>query len=109
MLQARLKPEVQQHLNLFDDWATNPTYIVTKILLSPGCSDFPPDQWLNIVKGYVVDLARVIEAHYSSDVNTNSQCIQVPKQSKAIKTHGDWVIVCFLIVHSSHFSIVCHI
>ena len=30
--------------------------------------DFPPDQWLNIVKGYAVDLSKVLGVHYSSDV-----------------------------------------
>ena len=101
MLQAGLKPEVQQCLDLLEDWATDPTYVVRKILLSPGCPDFPPDQWLNIVKGYAVDLAKVLGAHYSSDVDTKQFqdlgnlfqiSIQVPKQSKAIKIHGDWDI-----------------
>ena len=99
VLWAGLEPEVQQCLNLLDDWATDPTYVVRKILLSPGCPDFPPDQWLNIVKGYAVDLAKVLGAHYSTDVNTKQSqdlgdlfqiSIRVPKQFKAIKTHGDW-------------------
>ena len=75
---------MQQCLNLLDDWTTDPTYVVKKILLLPGYPDFPPDQWLNIFKGYAVDLAKVLGAHYSSDVNT--------KQFKAIKIHGDWII-----------------
>ena len=92
---------MQQCLNLLDNWATDSTYIVRKMLLSLGCPDFPPDQWLNIVKGYAVDLAKVLEAHYSSDVDTKQSqdlgdlfqiSIQVPKQSKAIKIHGDWDI-----------------
>ena len=61
---------MQQCLDLLDDWATDSTYVVRKILLSPGCPDFPPNQWLNIVKGYAVDLAKVLGAHYSSDVDT---------------------------------------
>jgi hypothetical protein len=67
-IQAQLEPEVQQPLDLFDDWAADPTFVVRKILLSLGCPDFSPDQWLNIVKGYVVNLAKVLGAHYSSDV-----------------------------------------
>ena len=30
--------------------------------------DLPPNHWLNIVNGYAVDLAKVLEAHYSSGV-----------------------------------------
>ena len=55
-------------LDLLDDWSADPTFVVRKILLSPGCPDFPPDQWLNIVKGYAVNLSKVLGAHYSSDV-----------------------------------------
>ena len=55
MVQAGLEPEVQQCLNLLEDWATDPTYVVRKILLSPG---------------YAIDLAKVLGAHYSSDVDT---------------------------------------
>ena len=73
---------MQQCLNLLDDWATDPTYVVRKILLSPGYPDFPPDQWLNIVKGYAVELAKVLEAHYSSDVNT--------KQSQDLGSQWVW-------------------
>jgi hypothetical protein len=68
VLRARLEPEVQQCLDLLEDWAADPTLVVRKILLSPGCPDFPPDQWLNIVKGYAVDLAKVLGVHYSFDV-----------------------------------------
>ena len=59
------------------------------------------NQWLNIVKGYAVDLAKVLGAHYSSDVDTKQSqdlgdlfqiSIRVPKQSKAIKTYEDWFI-----------------
>ena len=83
MLQAGLKPEVQQCLDLLEDWAIDPTYVVRKILLSPG---------------YVVNLAKVLGAHYSSNVDTKQSQdpgdpfqipIWVPKQSKAIKIHGD--------------------
>ena len=92
---------MQQCLDLLEDWATDPTYVVRKILHSPGCPDFLPDQWLNIVEGYAVNLVKVFGAHYSSDVDTKQSqdlgdlfqiSIQVPKQSKAIKTHGDWII-----------------
>ena len=61
---------MQQCLDLLDDWATAPTYVVKKMLLFLGCPNFPPDQWLNIVKGYAVDLAKVLGVHYSSDVDT---------------------------------------
>ena len=62
---------------------------------------FPPDQWLNIVKGFAVNLAKVLGAHYSTDVEAKQSqdlgelfqiSIRVPKQSKAITTHGDRVI-----------------
>ena len=68
--------------------------MVRKILLSPGCPDFPPDQWLNIVKGYAVDLSKVLGAHYSSDVEAKqSQDLgKLFQLSKAITSHGDWVI-----------------
>jgi hypothetical protein len=101
VLRARLEPELQQCLDLLDDWAADPTLVVRKILLSPGCPDFPPDQWLNIVKGYAVDLAKVLGAHYSSDVKAKQSqdvgdlfqlSIRVPKQSKAITSHGNWII-----------------
>ena len=101
VLCAGLEPEVQQCLDLLEDWATDPTNVVRKILLSPGCPDFPPDQWLNIVKGFAVNLAKVLGAHYCTDVEAKQSqdlgdlfqiSIRVPKQSKAIRTHGDWVI-----------------
>ena len=75
--------------------------MVRKILLSPGCLDFPRNQWLKIVKGYAVDLSKVLGAHYSSDVEAKQSqdlgelfqlSIRVPKQSKVITIHGDWVI-----------------
>ena len=62
---------------------------------------FPPDQWLNIVKGFAVNLAKVLGAYYSTDVEAKQSqdlgdlfqiSIRVPKQCKAIRTHGDWVI-----------------
>ena len=68
VLRAGLEPEGQQCLELLEDSAIDPAYVVRKILLSPGCPDFPPDQWLNIVKGFAVDLAKVLGAHYSTDV-----------------------------------------
>ena len=101
VLRAQLESEVQQCLDLLDDWSADPIFDVRKILLSAGCPDFPPDQWLNIVKGYVVDLSKVLGAHYSSDVETKQSqdlgelfqlSIRVPKQSKAITSHGNWVI-----------------
>ena len=101
VLQAQLEPEVQQCLNLLNDWSADPTFVVRKILLSPGCLDFPRDQWLKIVKGYAVDLSKVLGAHYSSDVEAKQSqdlgelfqlSIRVPKQSKVITIHGDWVI-----------------
>jgi hypothetical protein len=36
VLRARLGPEVQQWLDLLDNWATDSTLIVRKLLLSPG-------------------------------------------------------------------------
>ncbi|KAF8126187.1 hypothetical protein EV363DRAFT_1453200 [Boletus edulis] len=97
----QLQPDQQRILDLLEDWASNPTYVIRKILLSPGCPDFPPDQWLNIVKGQAVDLSKVLGAHYSTEVETKQShdlgelfqvSVQLPKQSKAIKSHGDWVI-----------------
>ena len=53
------------------------------------------------VKGYAVDLAKVLGVHYSSDVEAKQSqdlgdlfqlSIRVPKPSKAITNHGDWVI-----------------
>ena len=85
VLRAGLEPEVWQCLELLEDWATDPTYVVRKILLSPGCPDFPPDQWLNIVKGFAVNLAKVLGAHYSTDVEAKQSqdlgdlSVQVPK------------------------------
>ena len=98
--QVGLEPEVQQCLDLLDDWTTDPTYVVRKILLSPGCPDFSPDQWLNIVKGYAVDPAKVLGAHYSSDVDTKQsqdldprtcsrsllECPSSPRASKLMET-----------------------
>ena len=49
----------------------------------------------------MVDLSKVLGVHYSSDVETKQSqdlgelfqlSIRVPKQSKAITSHGDWVI-----------------
>ncbi|KAF8438804.1 hypothetical protein L210DRAFT_3646353 [Boletus edulis BED1] len=97
----QLQPDQQRILDLLEDWASDPTYIIQKILLSPGCPDFPPDQWLNIVKGQAVDLSKVLGAHYSTEVETKQShdlrelfqvSVRLPKQSKAIKSHGDWVI-----------------
>ena len=91
---------MQQCLDLLEDWATDPTYVVKKILLSPGCPDFSLNQWLNIVKGYAVNPAKVLGAHYSSDVDTKQsqdldprtcsrsllECPSSPRASKAMET-----------------------
>ncbi|KAG2738748.1 DNA/RNA polymerase [Suillus brevipes Sb2] len=46
------------------------------ILSTPGCPPFPPEQWLNIVQWKVVDLAKVLEAAHSTDLE--------PKQTHVI-------------------------
>ena len=85
---AWLEPNLRRVLDLLKDWASDPTYVIWKILLSPGCPDFPPDQWLNIVKGQAVDLSKVLGAHYSTEVETKQShdlsdlfqlSVQVPK------------------------------
>ncbi|KIK72189.1 hypothetical protein PAXRUDRAFT_181185, partial [Paxillus rubicundulus Ve08.2h10] len=70
-------------------------------LLAPGAPDFPPDQWTNILTGLAVDLNKILGAHYSTDIETKQMkdirdlfqlSIRTSKQSKIIRTHGDWVI-----------------
>ncbi|KIK75829.1 hypothetical protein PAXRUDRAFT_171562, partial [Paxillus rubicundulus Ve08.2h10] len=70
ILREALPPDLRSTLTLLEDWANDPNFVVRKILLSPGCPDFPPDQWANIVKGLAIDLDKVLGAHYSTEVNT---------------------------------------
>ncbi|KIJ57579.1 hypothetical protein HYDPIDRAFT_120537 [Hydnomerulius pinastri MD-312] len=114
VLRNALAPDLREIFTLLEDWANDPTYVVRKILLSPGCPDFPPDQWANIVKGLAVDLDKVLGAHYSTEVETKQSqdvgdlfqiAIKVPKQSKAVKTHGDWIIAFGKTVQATTFAL----
>ncbi|KIK92973.1 hypothetical protein PAXRUDRAFT_146119 [Paxillus rubicundulus Ve08.2h10] len=114
VLQETLPADLQTILALLEDWANDPTFVVRKILLSPGCPDFPPDQWANIVKGLAVNLDKVLGAHYSTEVNTKHShdigdlfqiAVKLPKQTKAIKSHGDWVIAFGKTIQATSFAL----
>ncbi|KAF9230248.1 hypothetical protein BU15DRAFT_83872 [Melanogaster broomeanus] len=101
VLRDSLSPDLQQILLILDNWANDPTYVVRKILLAPGAPDFPPDQWVNIVKGLAVDLNKVLGSHYSTEIDSKQTrdvgdlfqlSLWAPKQTKVVRTHGDWVI-----------------
>ena len=103
----------QQCLDLLDNWALDPDLVVRKILIYAGCPDFP-DQWLNIVKGYGVDLAKVLGAYYSSDVEARQSqdlgellqlSIWVPKHSKAITNNRDWVMAFGNTIQAIYFTL----
>ncbi|KIK75393.1 hypothetical protein PAXRUDRAFT_19039 [Paxillus rubicundulus Ve08.2h10] len=89
-----LAPEHQQVLNILVNWSNDPTFVVQKILLTPGAPNFPPDQWTNIVKGLAVDLNKILGAHYSLKPSKRKilETYRTSKQSKIVWTHGDWVI-----------------
>ncbi|KIK74117.1 hypothetical protein PAXRUDRAFT_20197 [Paxillus rubicundulus Ve08.2h10] len=100
-LRDALDPGLQEILTLLENWANDPTFVIQRILLSPGCPDFLPDQWANIINGLAVNLDKVLGAHYSTEVDTKHShdigdlfqiAVKVPKQIKAIKSPGDWII-----------------
>ncbi|KIK75917.1 hypothetical protein PAXRUDRAFT_171260, partial [Paxillus rubicundulus Ve08.2h10] len=83
------------------------------ILLAPGCLDFPPDQWANTVKGLAVDLNKVLGAHYTTEIDTKQSydlgdlfqlSIRTPKQSKMVRTHGDWSIAFGKTIQATTFA-----
>ena len=101
VIRSTLPSDLQQTLDLLNNWASDPTFVVRKILLSPGCPDFPPDQWLQVVKGLAVDLNKVLGAHYSTEVDSKQTqdigevfqlSVKLPRQTKTVRTHGEWVI-----------------
>ena len=101
VVRIMLSPGQQEVLELLDNWANDPTFVVRKILLSPGCPNFPPDQWLQLVKGLAVDLNKVLGAHYSTEVDSKQTqdlgdvfqlSVKLPRQMRSVQTHGEWVI-----------------
>ncbi|KIK80852.1 hypothetical protein PAXRUDRAFT_15559 [Paxillus rubicundulus Ve08.2h10] len=72
------------------------------------------EKWANIVKGLAVDLDKVLGAHYSTEVDTKHShdigdlfqiAVKLPKQTKAIKSHGDWVITFGKTVQATSFAL----
>ncbi|KAH7918234.1 hypothetical protein BV22DRAFT_1051872 [Leucogyrophana mollusca] len=61
-------PIVQQTINALSNWANNPFFVRSRLLLAPGCPDFPADQWLNICRGNVIDLDKVFTTVYTTDL-----------------------------------------
>ncbi|KIK75158.1 hypothetical protein PAXRUDRAFT_19224, partial [Paxillus rubicundulus Ve08.2h10] len=99
VLQEALPPDLRSTLTLLEDWANDPNFVVQKILLSPGLA---------------IDLDKVLGAHYSTEVNTKHShdigdlfqiAIKLPKQTKAIKSHGDWVITFGKTVQATTFAL----
>lgn len=93
--------EVDQTLLLLDNWSSDPSFVVHKIMQKRGCPDFPKDQWLNLVKGQPVELEKVLGMHYSSSLETKQSrdlgdlfqiSVKVPKTFRPIQNLGDWVI-----------------
>ncbi|KAI9571542.1 hypothetical protein HD554DRAFT_2005288, partial [Boletus coccyginus] len=83
------------------NWTSDSTFVIRKILLSPGCPDFLPDQWLQLVKGLAIDLNKVLRAHYSTEVNSKQTqdigdifqlSIKLPCQTKSVQTYDKWII-----------------
>lgn len=109
-----LSQDLQEILALLDNWANDPSFVVRKIMLAPGCPDFPPDQWSNIVKGLAVDLNKVLGAHYSTEVESKQTrdlgdlfqlSVKIPKQSRMVRTHGEWVIAFGKTVQATTFAL----
>jgi hypothetical protein len=73
---AALAPDFKQTFEQLEHFSVNPKGVVQDILSTPGCPPFPPEQWLNIVQWKVVDLAKVLEAAHSTDLE--------PKQTHVI-------------------------
>ncbi|KAF8836925.1 hypothetical protein BDN67DRAFT_863417, partial [Paxillus ammoniavirescens] len=99
------------------NWLNDPTFVVRKILLTPSAPDFLPDQRLNIIKGLAVDLDKVLGDHYSTDINSKQTrnvgdlfqlSLQVPKQTKAVCTHGDWIIAFGKTIQATSFVLPQH-
>ncbi|KAH7912978.1 hypothetical protein BJ138DRAFT_1124813, partial [Hygrophoropsis aurantiaca] len=104
-------PELTRTLDTLDKWSTDPKFIRSKILLAPDCPDFPPDQWLNIVQGNVVDLDKVLTAHYSTDTEQKQVqemgifqiSLRTSNTSRFIKTQADWSIAHYKYVRAIAF------
>jgi hypothetical protein len=73
---AALAPDIKQTFDQLERFSVDPKGVVRDILSTPGCPPFPPEQWLNIVQWKVVDLAKVLEAAHSTDLE--------PKQTHVI-------------------------
>ncbi|KAG1726409.1 hypothetical protein EDB19DRAFT_1914664 [Suillus lakei] len=65
---ATLSPDIKQTFDQLERFSVNPKGVVRDILSTPGCPPFPPEQWLNIVQWKVIDLAKVLEAVHSTDL-----------------------------------------
>ncbi|KIK76176.1 hypothetical protein PAXRUDRAFT_170681, partial [Paxillus rubicundulus Ve08.2h10] len=81
------------------------------------CPYFPPDQWANIIKGLIVDLNKVLRAHYTTEIDTKQShdlgdlfqfSIRTPKQSKAVRTHRDWSIAFSKTIQATIFAFPQH-
>jgi hypothetical protein len=78
-----------------------------KIPLSPGCPDFPMDQWSNIVRGLAVDLDRVLDVPRRSILSRCMASEGGPKtlNNRVAKTHGGWTIVFHKTLEAMSFAI----
>ncbi|KAF8125562.1 hypothetical protein EV363DRAFT_1453641 [Boletus edulis] len=90
-----LSTEVQEILDLLENWFYDPIFIVRQIMLAANSPDFPYDQWLNIVKGLPVELEKILGAHHSLSLETKQSrdvrdlfqlVVKTPKVSRAIQT-----------------------
>ncbi|KAI9567028.1 hypothetical protein HD554DRAFT_2039914 [Boletus coccyginus] len=109
VIRSSLSADLQEVLELLNNWASDPTFVIRKILLSLGYPDFPSDQWLQLIKGLAVDLNKVLGAHYSTEVNSRQTqdirdifqlSIKLPHQTKSVRTHGEWIIAFLKIIQA---------
>ncbi|KAH7904886.1 hypothetical protein BJ138DRAFT_1118985 [Hygrophoropsis aurantiaca] len=99
--------DLKRAMDLLDNWSGDPKLVKSKILLAPGCPDFPPDQWLNIVQGLPVDLDKVLTSHYSTeteekqtqDIGLFQVSLKVAKASRIIVSQADWSM--------AHYKLIC--
>ncbi|KAH7911760.1 hypothetical protein BJ138DRAFT_1179310 [Hygrophoropsis aurantiaca] len=112
-LRRSIGPELLRTLDILDKWSTDPKFIRSKILLAVGCPDFPPDQWLNVVQGNVVDLDKVLAAHYSTDTDQKQTqemglfqfSLKMANTSRFVKSQADWSIAHYKYVRAIAFAL----
>ncbi|KAG2136604.1 uncharacterized protein EDB93DRAFT_1106808 [Suillus bovinus] len=66
---ASLPEDIRATYKQLENFAIDPKSVVSNILSTPGCPPFPLSEWLNVVHWKYVDLGKVLDSVYTTELD----------------------------------------